>query len=103
MNQSEFFNEADVALKNHLSFARFVSRTEFLFDTPAYADAWFEAEIVNAVALGDWENQGSPADWNDTWSKVFMNDATEVISLLKIAVKAAFELRAPENPGASRQ
>lgn len=97
MNKVEFFNKADEATENHLTFARFISEAEHLFDTPSYADAWFEAEIVNAVALGDWENEGSPTDWSDKWKKEFMHDATETINVLKGAAEAAYEPKAGSN------
>lgn len=75
-----------------VAFARFVGQSEFLFadaaDEPArqrYADAWFDAEILNALALERWESEGRPARWDATWRGAFQHDAAQAVEALRAA------------------
>ena len=89
MNLATFERRAERAVDSCLSFARFVADTEFLSDDPHYNALWFEAEIVNAVALAEWEVQGRPDDWADEWRPTFKADAIKVTQALRSAGNAA--------------
>lgn len=75
-----------------VAFARFVEQSEFLFaradDVEArerYADAWFDAEIINALALDRWESEGRPADWDGSWRAAFQQDAAQAVEAMRAA------------------
>lgn len=87
MNLLTFERRADQATENCLSFAKFVAEAEFLSDDPCYRAAWFDAEMVNALALAEWEDQGRPDDWADEWQRAFKADAVEVTRALRSAGK----------------
>ncbi|MCI2290158.1 hypothetical protein M8R90_08940 [Enterobacter hormaechei] len=79
------------------SFARFVSYAEDLSqleelfennkDKEVYEQIWFELEIINALALSQWETEGYPSDWKKQWESGYKQDAThimgELLNLLK--------------------
>lgn len=91
------FEYAFSSLKDVVSFAKFVSYAEDLtqlrelFEDEKsiehYRQTWFELEIVNALALSEWESEGRPADWQSRWESDYKCDAfgliTELISSLK--------------------
>lgn len=89
---------ASLAISAHQdlpSWARFVALTEFAWLDPALvSDAdgwqaiWFEMEIVNALALAEWEEQGSPDDWLQQWREEYQSDAQALVSrLLRLVVR----------------
>ncbi|MCL2858775.1 MAG: hypothetical protein FWF42_03695 [Streptococcaceae bacterium] len=45
-------------------------------------------EIVNALALDDWDNHGRKPEFENTWKGKYMNEAkelmTQMVDLLKI-------------------
>jgi hypothetical protein len=45
----------------------------------AYHACWFELEVVNALALDEWESVGKPDDWSATWGRRYEKDAKELI------------------------
>ncbi|MCS3507371.1 hypothetical protein [Achromobacter sp. JUb104] len=47
-------------------------------DAEKYEKIWFEMEIVNAVALSEWEIDGKPDEWGGRWVSEFQRDAVEV-------------------------
>lgn len=74
------------------AFAHFVGQSEFLFADAAqahererYAQAWFDAEIINALALERWEAAGRPAGWDATWRAEFQQDAAQAVAALQAA------------------
>ena len=69
------------------SFAACVAAAEDLSTDPRYADAWLDAEIVNALAA--WEEQGRPRDWSAQWQQTFRKDAIKAMAVLKNAGKAS--------------
>lgn len=92
MNHREFDNFALTATDDVVAFARFAQQVEFLFDgsTDAaalkrYQSAWFEVEILNAVALADWEEHGRPVKWDDEWRRLYQSSAGEAVMVLKNA------------------
>lgn len=68
----------------------FVALTEFAWqDRSLVTDAaqwqvlWFEMEIVNALALAEWEEQGAPRDWLSYWKAGYQADAQTLASKLR--------------------
>lgn len=83
------------SLNDVASFARFVSYAEDLaqlnelFESEQnksdYQKIWFELEIVNALALSEWESEGRPDDWQSRWKSDYKSDASELMNeLLKL-------------------
>ena len=81
------------ASDNLFAWAAFVAQTEFLWqDTALVADAiewqrlWFELEIINGLALSQWDDQGKPVDWSYSWNKDYQQEAvalaTDLLALL---------------------
>jgi hypothetical protein len=81
------------ASEDLFAWSAFVAQTEFLWqDTASVQDAvawqrlWFELEIVNGLALAQWEDQGRPDDWSCNWNKAYRQDAaalaTELVAML---------------------
>ncbi|QFZ86236.1 hypothetical protein GFK26_27460 [Variovorax paradoxus] len=92
MNRREFDALALKATDDVFAFAQFAQQSEdaFVGSTDAvglerYQRAWLEVEIVNAVALEDWENEGRPASWDDTWRELYQPSAAEAVVVLKAA------------------
>lgn len=61
---------AQEAPQDLMSWSSLVARTEFVWqdstlvtDGGAWQALWFEMEIVNGLALAEWEEDGSPQDW----------------------------------------
>ncbi|PZL91951.1 hypothetical protein CKF43_16430 [Pantoea graminicola] len=85
------------SLNDVVSFARFVNYAEDLpqlndlfedeHDKDNYQQIWFELEIVNALALSEWEIEGRPTDWQTRWISDYKQDATELIGKLLITLK----------------
>lgn len=90
MKAEDVVKRAQTASKDHLEYARFVQDAEILQDgavqdeerKSAYHAFWFELEIVNALALDEWESAGKPDDWSATWSERYKKDAEELIANL---------------------
>ncbi|NIX92662.1 hypothetical protein HCG45_07880 [Pseudomonas fulva] len=66
---------------------RFVSATECSWQIPpdlaaleAWQTLWFEMEILNGLALGQWEDQGRPADWSQCWCDQYQKEALALVS-----------------------
>ena len=66
-------------------FARFVAETEFLASAACvefqekYSRTWFDMELVNALALAEWEQDGSPEEWSKVWVGKYKNEAEETL------------------------
>jgi len=84
---------AKEAPQDLMRWSSFVAQTEFSWqDTTLVLDAegwqtlWFEMEIVNGLALAEWEEEGSPPDWSYPWCERYQHDArglvTELLQLL---------------------
>lgn len=92
MNHRQFEALALKATKDVFAFANFAQQSENLFggspDAEAlsrYQSAWFEVEIVNAVALADWEADGRPVSWDDKWRKLYQSSAADAVTVLESA------------------
>ncbi|MEN5284316.1 hypothetical protein [Serratia marcescens] len=85
------------SLNNVVSFAKFVSYAENLaqlnelFEDEKsrdnYQRIWFELEIINALALSEWEDEGRPVDWKTHWESNYKEDASELMNELMKMLK----------------
>nr|WP_314872324.1 hypothetical protein [uncultured Pseudomonas sp.] len=73
------------AAESVCTWSAFVAATEFLWqdadlikDSDAWQALWFELEIVNALALAEWDEQGRPGDWSVRWCEGYQQDAAEL-------------------------
>ncbi|MEM5370066.1 hypothetical protein V4C53_29065 [Paraburkholderia azotifigens] len=92
MKVAGVLEQAKLAAEDHFKYARFVQNAEMLNDDTdaipdgeqlsAYQACWFELEIVNALALDEWESDGRPADWATTWTERYKKDAEDLITNL---------------------
>lgn len=93
VNKAQLIELGERASEDVFSWASFVAQTEFLCqdsalvpDADAWQSLWFELEIVNGLALAEWDEQGRPADWSATWCENYQQDArelaTELLALL---------------------
>ncbi|WP_409526353.1 hypothetical protein [Nitrincola sp. MINF-07-Sa-05] len=94
MNLMTFREDALLAVESVFAFSDFTRRAESLCDElegdadliQRYKKAWFEMEIVNGVALGEWEDDGRPLIWMEKWNAKYKEDALEVIHDLLLVV-----------------
>lgn len=80
------------SLGDMASFAGFVSYAENLtqidelFESQqakeCYEKIWFELEIINALALSQWETEGCPLNWKSQWESGYKQDASDVLAEL---------------------
>ncbi|CAB3748834.1 hypothetical protein [Paraburkholderia solisilvae] len=92
MNVVEILAQAESAADDHFKYARFVSGAEALQSDARnftnermqseYQACWFELEIVNALALDEWESDGKPDVWLDPWNERYKQDAKELVGKL---------------------
>lgn len=89
MNTAQLIVQGELASQGLFLWSQFVANTEFLWqDTALVVDAaewqrqWFELEIVNGLALSDWEEQGRPEDWSACWRERYQQDALGLVSAL---------------------
>lgn len=88
-NKAQLIRLAEQASDDLFCWSRFVAHTEFLWhDTTLVTDAagwqrqWFELEIVNGLALSEWEEQGKPEDWSAQWQERYQQEAFGLVSEL---------------------
>jgi len=87
MDITKFREAAVSATGGVLLFADFTARSEELmsgggFDedlVQRYNDAWLEMEIVNALALDEWDLDGRPREWDEKWALKYRSDAEDTI------------------------
>lgn len=93
MDSMKFREMALSAFSDIYSFAEFTGRSEELMSggeidpelLESYNKAWFEMEIVNALALDEWESDGRPHEWSEKWGVKYRADAEETVKdLLKV-------------------
>lgn len=70
------------ASENLFCWARFVADSELLWqdsalvsDTDAWQRLWFELEIVNGLALAEWDEEGCPAEGLASWRENYQQEA----------------------------
>lgn len=80
-----------VSFAKFVSYAEDLSQLKELFEDEQsrnnYQQTWFEMEIVNALALSEWENEGRPVDWRSRWESDYKHDASELIAELLSSLK----------------
>lgn len=83
------------ATQGLFAWSGFVSRTEFLWqdgslvkDADAWQRVWFEMEIVNGLALAEWEDQGRPGEWSSRWAEAYKAQAEELVGELVALIRA---------------
>jgi len=86
---SQLMSQACGAHKGLKSCSGFVALTEFVgqntaqvLDAAKWESICFGMEIVNALALAEWEEQGSPLDWHERWCEGYQADAQALLSEL---------------------
>ncbi len=93
MSREYIEKSSETALNGVFSFAKFVAETEFLADMMCiefqeqYHRAWFEMELVNSLALADWEQDGSPREWDKIWNERYKEEAKETLGEFLEVVK----------------
>lgn len=85
------------SLSDLTTFARFVSYAEDLSQVDelfkdeqskeCFDQIWFELEILNAVALSQWETEGRPLDWRCKWESDYKLDAANIMDELLNTLK----------------
>lgn len=77
---------AQEAPQDLMSWSNFVAQTEFVWQHPTlvidgeeWQALWFEMEILNALALAEWEEEGFPLDWSHRWSEGYEQDARALV------------------------
>ncbi|RIZ40717.1 hypothetical protein [Pseudomonas putida] len=86
---------AQEAPQTLMTWSRFVAQTEFVWKNPklvsdaeGWQTLWFEMEIVNGLALAEWEEEGSPQDWSHRWIEAYQRDAEGlIVELLQLLVR----------------
>ncbi|CAM3409014.1 hypothetical protein L6393_004883 [Escherichia coli] len=83
---------AQNSLNDVASFAKFVSYAEEFVQSnelfkneeskESYQQIWFELEIINALALSEWESAGRPENWQTRWELAYKQDASHVMAEL---------------------
>lgn len=86
LTASELIELAREAPQDLKCWSSFVAQTEFMWqhstlvtDCEEWQAAWFEMEIVNALALAEWEEEGSPRNWSHRWSEGYEQDARALV------------------------
>lgn len=77
------------ASEDVFAWAAFVAQTEFLWqDTASVKDAvawqrtWFELEMLNGLALAQWEDEGKPINWSCRWNIGYRQEAAALANEL---------------------
>lgn len=88
-DKTQLMRQAERASEDLFAWTDFVAKTEFLWqdntlieDAEAWQSLWFELEILNGLALAEWEEQGRPADWSAAWHNAYQQDARELAAEL---------------------
>ncbi|MBO5392375.1 MAG: hypothetical protein J6A65_11340 [Pseudomonas sp.] len=84
------------ASEDLFAWSAFVAQTEFLWqdaalvqDAVAWQALWFELEIINGLALAQWDDQGRPDEWSCAWNKDYRKDAAALATELAAMVRDA--------------
>lgn len=90
VNKHKLSLDASNSLNNFMLFAKFVSESEELYQVDdlfsdieskeKYKEIWFELEIINGLALSEWEEQGRPVDWNTQWESSYRSEASDLVN-----------------------
>lgn len=84
---SDLFSTALEACGDFRHWHQFVTDTGFhwqhsadLAALEAWQTLWLEMEVLNGLALADWEDQGRPADWSQCWRDQYQKEALALVS-----------------------
>lgn len=99
MTASQLAVLAQEAHQDLMRWSSFVAQTEFVWqhsmvvsDADGWQSIWFEMEIINGLALAEWEDEGAPRDGSYRWSEAYEHEAQSLVSeLLPLLIK-------PETP-----
>lgn len=94
MASAKYFQKlGERASEDVFAWAAFVAQTEFLWqdeasvqDAVAWQRIWLELEILNGLALAQWEDEGKPINWSCRWNTEYRLEAAalanELLALL---------------------
>lgn len=89
MNKAQLTAQGERASRGLLAWSQFVAHTECLWqDTALVVDAaawqrqWFELEIINGLALSEWDEEGRPEDFSARWREGYQQEALELVNEL---------------------
>ncbi|TFY86887.1 hypothetical protein DYL61_27125 [Pseudomonas nabeulensis] len=91
--KNDWLRLGERASEDLFAWAAFVAQTEFLWqdkglveDADAWQRVWFELEIINGLALAQWDEQGRPEDWSCCWNEAYRQEAralaAELVALI---------------------
>ncbi|MBK5006366.1 hypothetical protein IAE33_001333 [Pseudomonas sp. S60] len=93
LTASELLILAQEAPQNLRRWSSFVAQIEFVWQNPTlvknggrWQALWFEMEIVNGLALAEWEEEGYPKHWSHRWREGYEQDARELVSELLLLI-----------------
>ncbi len=92
INKAQLIALGQQAPQGLFGWSDFVAQTEFLWqdttlipNAAAWQRQWFELEIINGLALAEWDEAGRPQDWSARWQEVHQQEAGELVqALLKL-------------------
>jgi len=98
-NLSDLLKCLDSAEKDHNEFSKFVRDAEVFcqnekrdgavsINLARYREIWLDLEVINALALDDWESSGMPDNWTSQWDETYKHDAQEVMAELRVLLAA---------------
>ncbi|MFP3518681.1 hypothetical protein SB766_21095 [Pseudomonas sp. SIMBA_077] len=94
MHAEQLIRQGEKASQGLFLWSQFVADTEFLWqdtalviDAEAWQQQWFELEIINGLALAQWEEQGKPQDWSACWREGYQQEAAELAQELLVLIK----------------
>ena len=89
MNKAQLIAQGERASQGLFAWSQFVAYTECLWqdttwvlDAAAWQRQWFELEILNGLALAEWEEQGRPEDFSARWREGYQREALESVNEL---------------------
>lgn len=71
---------------NIQSFSNLVNYLESYPNFHIFENVWFELEVINAVALDEWCESGSPKLW-DKWDKKYKKKAVSLVKQINYLMK----------------
>lgn len=71
-------NKFEEQLKDIFTYSKFISDLEQYSSFKKFEDIWIELEIINALALDEWEQDGRPKIW-DIWDEKYKSEAIFLI------------------------
>ena len=106
MEKHELYNKiqkkSEKSISSLFEYVIFVNDLEFfaeqnfdIFDKndmiSQYNSLWLELEILNSLALSEWEEDGKPKDFSKKWVKKYQTEVKELVNKLLCLLKSAFK------------